>query len=147
MFWTAILGAEYRVRLILDCLKNFPLCSWRLLCRSGVGSVLLPLQKPVLKTVHCLCTPSLQRIFWRSSLRRSWGMIPSSAVSQRRFISRVKCLASGESEWRAGSRRSCGQPMAMGFWWLSFIRDDLIAFLIDSTLRGSIILLVFEFKN
>ena len=53
----------------------------------------------------------------------------------------------GESEWLAGSRRWCGQQMATGFWWISSIFGYLIASLIDSTLRGCIILLVLEFKN
>ncbi|QNI95553.1 hypothetical protein SynA15127_02490 [Synechococcus sp. A15-127] len=45
------------------------------------------------------------------------------------------------------TRRWCGQPMAMGFWWISSIPDYLIASLIDSKLRGCIVLLVLEFKN
>ena len=45
-----------------------------------------------------LSTPSPQRIRWRSSLRWMCGVIPSSALSHRRSISRVKCLASC-GEW------------------------------------------------
>ena len=44
-------------------------------------------------------TPSPQRIFCRSSLRRRWGVIPSSVLIQRRSISRVKCLVDHQQDF------------------------------------------------
>jgi hypothetical protein len=66
----------------------FWLSSWWKMFRFSVGiGPFRPFQR------LSICTPSPHRIRWRSSFLWMRGVIPSSAVSQTRSISHVKCCA------------------------------------------------------